>query len=235
MIRQPLGALHLAQVNTACIGQHVGHDGDAIFGQDLIRLQGGGGIGGLHQDARPDVPGIVFGDDTLQGRRHQYVAVATEHFVVAEGLTAGEILQAAVLLVVIDQGVDIQAVPGKDTAVLLGHPHHLATGRLEGPGRHRADLAETLDSDPGTFHVEIDILRGCLKHLEHSPAGGFITPERAAYDGRLVVNGGRCVAAGDLLVLVQHPGHALHARTHVGAGHIAVRTGGPQVADVGPA
>ncbi len=77
--------------------------------------------------------------------------------------------------------------------------------------------------------------RGHRQGVDDAPARGRLSAVGTAEDSRLVVDRRRAVMAGDLLVLIQHPGHGLRAGADIRARHVVSRTAGSQIAHVGPA
>ena len=85
-----LHPLKVAGGYAAGVGQNVGHDEDALLGQDLVGHGGGGAVGALHHDARLDLVGVAAGDHVLGGRGNQNLAIGDQQLFAGHGLCAAE-------------------------------------------------------------------------------------------------------------------------------------------------
>ncbi len=102
--------LEVAGGDAAGVGQNVGHDEDALVGQDLVGNGGGGSVCAFHDDASLDLVRVAAGNHVLGGRRNEDVAVGDDQLFAGHGLRAAESKDGSVAILVFDQLVDIDAV-----------------------------------------------------------------------------------------------------------------------------
>ena len=127
------------------------------LGQDLVRLAGGGAVGGLDHDLGLDPRRVLRGDLPLQRRRDEDVAVELER-VLAPGQVGGsrEVEQAPPLPPVRHDLLEVEPLRVGDGALGFGQTHQDRAALLEELGGEVADVAQPLDHDPLARRVPVD-------------------------------------------------------------------------------
>ena len=106
-------------------GEAPNPDEDVVFEQDLVRLGRRRAVGELADDARLDVVRVVLRDDVLERARIEHVDLELQQVVVGDVLRAGESLDAAGLLLELDELLRIEARGVVDAAAAVAHGDEL--------------------------------------------------------------------------------------------------------------
>src|SRR5271166_6161447 len=206
-----LNPFEIADGDAAGVAENV-RDSENAFGiNDSIGLPGGGAVGALAKDFALHLMGVLLGDLVFDGRGNEHIARLEEHVARAHlGATAREFLQR--LLVGVNPFNDFRNVKTffvVQATANVGEPDDLIAGFLHQCGGERADIAESLNNDPGGFFFHPQLGQRLVHANHHAAAGGFAAATRTAqFDGLAGDDRGGGLARVHR-VGVHHPGHGL--------------------------
>ena len=161
-------------------------------------------------------------DHVLQrgGEEHRHVQL--EELLVGDGLRARETREAARLLLVVDEGLHVEALGG-----CRRRPGSRRRPRASGPRSSAPRSAAYWPALPKPwmamvlpFRSSPSAWRGLARHVDAAARGGVAAPGRAAEGDGLARDHAGAVLADDRLVLVHHPRHDLGGGVHVRGGHV---------------
>ena len=140
----------------------------------------------------------------------------------------GVLGQPSAAAYVLEQVVGIDAGRRRDRTVHIGHADEDDADGHREAGRPRPDVAEALDDDARIRRAHAEVQDRLAQRRDDAAARGRLAPGRAPEGDRLAGDDRR-VVAGELAVLVHHPGHDLGVRVHVRGRDVAV--GADELAD----
>src|SRR5690349_2972873 len=108
-----LAVLHPFEVgggDAAGVGQNVGHNENALVGENVVCRRGGRSVGAFDENAGLDLVGIAAGDLVLGGGGNQHVAVGQHQLGGIVLFRSREAVNHAVVLAIVPQRLDINAL-----------------------------------------------------------------------------------------------------------------------------
>src|ERR1019366_6826844 len=125
-----LAVLHpfkITSCNAASISQDVGHNEDALFGEDFIGHCGGGTVCTLDDDAGLDLAGVAAGDYVFGCGWDENLAFGDQELFAWYGLSAAETKGGTVAILVLNELVNIDTRRVVEAAIFLGNTDNLVS------------------------------------------------------------------------------------------------------------
>jgi len=218
-----LHPLEVAGGDAARVGEDVGDDEDALVGEDLVGHSGCWAVGAFAENFAAEAIGVAAGDDVLGSCGDENFAVVGDELVFVGGFGFGEAIDGTGLFLVVDEGVDVDAVLVVEAAVVLGDADDGVALFGEEFGGIGAYVAEALNDDAAAFDGHAEMLHGFVADNRDTAAGSFFASAGAAEIDGLAGDDGIDGLAHVHGVGVHDPCHGLLVCAHVGCGDVFFR------------
>ncbi len=200
--------LHGRADHAAGVGDEVRHVDDPALVQGVLGLGGDRDVRPRHHELRGQPVDVVLADHVGPRGRHPDLARHRDQVLAGERPAPGELADVLARALVLDEGIDVEAVRVLDRAPRVRRRHDGAALLRQEARRVDAHRAEALDHHASPVEGDPDVGRGDLRRVPQAEA------RRAELvEGNPADLAGQAHGAADLVL---HPGHAALVGAHVG-------------------
>jgi hypothetical protein len=177
-VLEVLDPLEVGDHHAARIGEHVGHDEDALVVEDLIRLRGGRAVRAFDHHPALHPVGVLLVDHPAERSRDEDVALERDQVVRVDLLSARvEVGDLAAVAHVLRELVGVDPVAAGDRPARVRHADHPRAELLHQPRGPRAHVSESLHHEGRIGRIQVDLGSGFAEDLDDPAAGGGLAPE----------------------------------------------------------